>query len=82
MMNNPFEYFRVLVSVKRNLADSVKPTTPDKQAEVRGRILAYNDIIDEIEKIEEMFMEPTVAVSFSDNEPKAVSHNLSQALDV
>jgi hypothetical protein len=39
---------------------------------VRGRILAYNDIIDEIEKIEEMFLEATTSVSFSDQEPKTL----------
>jgi len=66
MMNNPFEYIKILVTVKRNMAASVTPTTPDKKAEFRGRVVAYQDVIDEINKIEEMFLEaapPTVPSS-------------------
>jgi hypothetical protein len=62
-MNNPFEYIKILVTVKRNMANSVTPSTPDKKSEFRGRVVAYQDVIDEINKIEEMFLEaspPTI----------------------
>ena len=59
MMNNPFEYIKILVTVKRNMASGVTPSTADKKAEFRGRVVAYQDVIDEINKIEEMFLEAT-----------------------